>query len=148
MTKKRLKILLAHSYGADPILWGMGERVGGWLVAIAKSYEQFVRFAEKMHPDIIITHLLFNGFITAGGMVVKGLEDMKMGEGGGVEDIVKHVREHPAMRETKIIIYSVTAPEEAERTCPGADAYIKANGMGTNEELLRTIKRFGEGQGA
>lgn len=49
-----------------------------------------------------------------------------------------------AMRETKIIIYSVTAPEEVEHTYPGADAYIKASGLETIEESLRTIKRLGE----
>lgn len=69
---------------------------------------------------------------------------MKRGEGGGVEDSVNHVRVHPAMRETKIIIYSVTVPEEVERTYPGADTYIKADGMGASEELLRTIKQLGE----
>ena len=148
MTKKRLKILLAHSYDADPIIWGMGEIVKTWLIEVAKSYDQFVRFADRMRPDIIVTHTLFNCCIMAGGWLIKGPEDMKMGEGGGAEDIVKHVREHPAMRETKIIVYSVTAPEEVERTYPGADAYIKACGPETLEELVRTIKRLGEIQEA
>ena len=55
MIKKRLKILLAHSYDADPIIWGMGEIVKTWLIEVAKSYDQFGKQGRSLDNYILPT---------------------------------------------------------------------------------------------